>query len=268
MGLSVLMSVYMGDDPSLINQAMESIWDEQFRKPNQIVLVKDGPVNKAISDVIADWERRLAGHLILVELEQNAGLAAALNAGLSHCSYEMIARMDADDISMPKRFERQISFLNDNPDVDVVGGAIIDFRDGRDLKVVQYPLKHDQLRAFFRFRDPLAHPAVIFRKRFFEKVGFYDGNLMKDQDTELWFRGFKDGAIFANIEESVLRFRYTPELFRRRKDIKRTIVFFKLRWMINRELGYGLDAYIYLFAYSAMQLLPVAISKYIYEKYR
>lgn len=119
--LSVLMSVYNGDKPIFLEEALSSI-QAQNRKADSIVLVADGPLNKEIESVICRFEKILK--LIFVRLEANIGLGGALNEGLQYCEGDFIARMDSDDICHPERFEKQLAFFEENPEIDVIGSFV------------------------------------------------------------------------------------------------------------------------------------------------
>lgn len=112
--LSVLMSVYGKELPSNLNDSLSSVWSAQAVKPDQIVLVKDGPLNSRLDGVIDEWRQELGEVLTVVDLTANVGLGAALNEGLRYCKYELVARMDTDDIAMPVRFEKQIEFMQES----------------------------------------------------------------------------------------------------------------------------------------------------------
>jgi glycosyltransferase involved in cell wall biosynthesis len=131
MNFSVLLSVYKKENPSYLKQALTSIWDEQTLKPDQIVLVKDGALTLELDNVINEWLKKLGSLLTIVELPKNVGLGTALIEGLKYCKYDIVARMDTDDISLPQRFEKQIAFFEQNKDSVIVGSSILEFYDGR-----------------------------------------------------------------------------------------------------------------------------------------
>ncbi len=129
--LSVLMSIYSGDNPKYLYAAIESIIS-QTRPPDEIVVVKDGPLTNELSRIIKQWQQKRPGLFKVVSLTENRGLGVALQEGLKACSYDIVARMDADDISSPDRFEKQLRFLQDNPDVAVVSSWMACFEDNPD----------------------------------------------------------------------------------------------------------------------------------------
>lgn len=109
---SVLMSVYVKEKPDYLDTALNSIWLEQESRPTEIILVKDGPLTEPLEAIITKWHALLDSKMKVVALSQNVGLAQALNIGLSHCQYELVARMDTDDVSLPNRFKLQLEYLN------------------------------------------------------------------------------------------------------------------------------------------------------------
>ena len=111
MQISVLMSVYKSEKPICIDRALRSVWDDQTMKPEEIILVQDGPLGKELMEVINLWKAKLGEHLVTLQNKANLGLTKSLNKGLVYAKGELIARMDSDDISHPMRFERQIKFL-------------------------------------------------------------------------------------------------------------------------------------------------------------
>lgn len=261
-----LLPVYFKDKPEYFEKALNSLLNQE----TDILVLCDGPLTELQNTIIQKYTSKIQVHYF----PYNRGLAAVLNDGIRYSldnHYEFIARMDADDIALPDRLEKQISFLLQHPEVDIVGGAIeeIDENDQPRGKIVKYPLNHADCFHFFTKRDPLAHPAVIFRKRFFEKAGLYNVAYLKNQDTILWFEGFKKGCIFANIPDVVLKFRITDDFFKnRRSGIKRAWKMLKDRFYINKTLQYGLKSYFYAFAMFLITISPSIIKKLVYKLLR
>ena len=125
MNFSVLMSVYKNDKLEFLKAAIESIL-KQTVKPNEIVVVVDGPVETEIVQLLQNYETKIKCFK-LVFLEENLGLGNALEVGLNHCSYDFVARMDADDISVEDRFEKQIKAFQEEKSLSIVGGQIEEF---------------------------------------------------------------------------------------------------------------------------------------------
>lgn len=129
MKISVLLSLFAKENPTYFKLSMKSIWDDQIRKPDQIVLVEDGPITKELESIANEWKQKLGNILTIVKLERNQGLAIALNEGAKYCTGDFIARMDTDDISLPNRFQVQESYLLKHKDVVLLGGGMIEFND-------------------------------------------------------------------------------------------------------------------------------------------
>src|SRR5690348_1348881 len=118
MRLSILMSVYQRESPQFLREALESL-ATQTVPADEVVIVKDGPVGSDLDAAISSYREKLP--IACLQLEKNEGLGSALNAGLSKCGADLVARMDADDICACDRFEKQLAFFEQNPEADVVG---------------------------------------------------------------------------------------------------------------------------------------------------
>jgi glycosyltransferase involved in cell wall biosynthesis len=207
-GFSVLISVYANDHSVFFDRAFLSIWDHQTLKPNQIVLVKDGAIPHELHFVVERWKQKLGRVLKVIELSRNQGLGAALNAGLNACEYEIVARMDSDDLALPQRFEKQLEYLTSNRCVDILGTAVkeMDF-SGRIVGKRMVPVDHDSIIANL-WTCPLIHPTVMFRRTKILEVGNYSADLPRRQDYELWFRCAEQGLRFHNLPEILLEYRF------------------------------------------------------------
>lgn len=267
--IAVLLSVYRKDNPAFLITAIESILSQTYDNI-QLLIGVDGPVDGALDEVINNYSNY--PRVVVIRFKENRGLACVLNDLLYYSrnkGYTYLARMDADDVSPRNRFEKQKSFLDINPDVDVVGGSVAEIREDGSFtgKIVRYPATHEECKKRFQYRDPLSHPGVMFRSRFFEKAKGYRGNYRKNQDTMLWLDGFLSGCIFANINDVVINFRVNDDLYKnRRGGLKQASRMFKNRMTINKEMGYGFCAYFFAFAMFIITILPSGIRRIIYEK--
>ncbi len=271
MNLSVLMSIYHKEKPHYFDRCMQSIWDEQIRKPDEIVLVEDGPLTEELYAVVDRWGEKLGEVLKRVPLKKNIGTGGAKKIGVENCTHEYIAVMDTDDIATPERFEKQLAFLEQNEEIDVVGTYIreIDEKEQVVKELVKFPLTHDELYTFFAQRDPLAHPTTMFRRSFFDKVGNYRNDLHLAEDTLLWYDGFRTGCRFANMDFVGLNFRRSRDFYGRRANMKKTIELLKYRlFHINRDLHYGIKADLYAIAYFGISIAPSFIKKILYNTLR
>jgi len=217
MMFSVLLSVYESENPDYLDQALFSIWDEQTLKPSQIVLVQDGVLPKGLLSIVNKWTTSLPDIFTVVPLTHNIGLGAALNEGLNYCQYDLIARMDSDDIALPERFEKQVMFMEKHPEIAASSAQLEEWDASlmRCLGKRQLPLDSNSLANFAKRRSPLSHPLAIIRKDILLSLGGYPP-LRKAQDYALWSLMIASGYKLANIPETLLKMRTGNELFTRR----------------------------------------------------
>ena len=265
MTISVIMSVYKTEEPKYFKEALKSIWDDQSRKPEQIVLVEDGPLTDGLSAVIDRWKEKLGDVLCVCKNETNLGLTKSLNVALQHVTTDLVARMDSDDRSDAKRFERQEAYFESHPDVDIVGGALQEFDEGHDcLNVRNYPLTHEEAIKYIMKASPLAHPAVMMRMKMFHEGLKYDERFRMSQDIQLWFDAIMKGYHIGNIPEVVLYFRRAGDVFKRRSRVKAKNEFNIYMNGIYRMHGLWTTAYRYPIARYIFRNLPTPIVKWIY----
>lgn len=208
MGFSVLLSVYFKENPTFLNLSLASIINQTL-VPNEIILVKDGPLGEELNVVIERYLRDYPGIFRVVPLAENKGLGNALAIGVEHCTHELVARMDTDDIARSNRFETQVNFLNKHKEVDVVGSNIEEFnKTPGDLNRFKLnPEFHDTLIDQIKLKSPFNHPSIMFRKSSLLKAGNYNGDILLFEDYTLFLRMWKVGLKFHNIQEVLLDFR-------------------------------------------------------------
>ncbi|MHA1056262.1 glycosyltransferase [Enterobacter mori] len=267
---SVLMSVYINDDPEHLRVALNSIFHEQTLKPEQVVIVADGQLKTAQLSFISSFSASITSERVtFVELSQNVGLAAALNEGLKHCRHEIVARMDADDIALPRRFEKQISFLLSNPQIDVCGTLIdeIDTDTEEYISTRRVPLAHEKIKVFARKRSAVSHPSVMFKKSKVLAVGGYP-LFRKSQDFALWSLLLVNNAKFANIDEVLLKMRTGRDLMTRRG-----LSYLKYEYqVIHFQYKIGFISLSELLKYATVRtvfrILPAGVKKMLYAVVR
>lgn len=266
--LAVIMSIYAKDEAQYVSQAIESILNQSYQDFGFYILL-DGPVQKDV-ELYLDCIKDKRVHLY--SRDNNLGLAKSLNELLSIVlgkGIPFIARMDADDISLPTRFEKQLSFLYEHPIIDCVGTWAIEIKaNGDEFYRKMMPETHEECRKQFMIRDCLIHPTVMFRQSFFEKAGFYALDTYFGEDTMMWAQGFANNCIYANIPEYLFKFRLNDDFFNRRRGWKHAKGILALRWKVNRMLNFPLKAYIYAIAYAGMKMMPTRILSYLYRCFR
>lgn len=269
--IAVIMSLYKNDVLDFVRPSIESILCQTY-KEFDLYLQYDGPICTEVDEYLSAIKDE---RVHIQRRDENRGLAQSLNELLAiviPMGYEYIARMDADDISMLDRFEKQMAYLEQHPEIDCVGGAINEIdEEGNDKgKVTNYPCEANQARAFFSKRNPVAHPTVIMRKSLFEKSGcYYPTEFIRNEDTMLWYKAFLGGARIANLSDVVLNFRMTNAMFaQRRKGKKFAKSQLRLRKMINQNLKYGKTATVYAYAMYVLMISPAWILKLAYRLLR
>ena len=230
---SVLSSVYKKEKSKNLRESLNSILTQTLL-PTEIILVEDGPLDEMLYEVIEEFKKKCS-YLKVVLLDTNQGLGNALNEGLKHCRYDIVARMDTDDIAKPLRFEKQLAIFEKIPNLDVVSSWIDEFEgDISQIKSVrQLPEWDAQIRQYAKKRCPVNHPAVMFRRSAVIAAGGYQ-HFPLFEDYYLWVRMLMNGAKFHNIQESLLFFRFSPEMFKRRGGWKYAIDELRFQQMMRQ----------------------------------
>lgn len=209
------MSIYSGDIPEQIRQAILSVLN-QTALPEEFIIVVDGPVSDALMQIIRSFESLEI--IKILELPRNVGLARARNYAVKETNHDLVAVMDADDVSLLDRFSLQLKkFASDN--VDVVGGQIaeFDFKGGRQKfhSIRHVPLEHNQIIQRGRVTSPLNHVTLMFKKAIFEDIGGYQ-NIRILEDYDFFHRLYIHGATFANLEQVLVNVRAPEAQYSRR----------------------------------------------------
>lgn len=217
---SVAISVYKSDNPIYFDRALSSITDLQTIKPDEVVLVVDGPVSKNIDLVIKKYEDKYP-FFNVIRLETNGGLGNALKIAVENAKYDLIARMDSDDVSVNTRFAEQLSFFVNNPDIDIVGGDITEFID-KESNVVgkrSVPKSNYEIREYMKTRCAMNHVSVMYKKASVINAGGYQ-DWFWNEDYYLWIRMWLNGAKFANTGTVLVNVRVGEEMYQRRGGAK------------------------------------------------
>lgn len=260
---SVVMSVYIKDNPTFFKSAIESVLNQTI-PPDEIILALDGVLNDELYSII-DYYRNNSLFKFL-NFENSVGLGKTRHESILIASNDIIAVMDSDDIANPSRFELQISFLQLNPDIDIIGGFIEEFKlVPGDLRIVrEVPLRHNKIVALSKWRQSVNHVTVLFKKDAYLRSGGYRG-LRKTEDFDLFYRMFNSNLKFANIPEILVFVRFSSNQFIRRRGfsyLREEIEVFKKM----KEAGYiNFLQYISNIAIRIpLRLLPARVLKYFY----
>lgn len=212
------MSVYHKDSPNELVQSIESMLNQTVQC-EQFVLVEDGPIDRELSEIIDKYEEDYDGLFTIERMSENVGLGRALDAGIGKCRNELVARMDADDISLPERCEKLLLLFENNPNLAIAGTNIDEFYDDPNNPTLSrvVPSDYDAIRKYIRRRSPFNHPTVMFKKTEVIRCGGY-GKMRRKQDFDLFSRMLNMGCYALNLDESLLLFRANENNYKRRKS--------------------------------------------------
>lgn len=269
MTYSVLMSVYKKDNPDYLKLALDSIYENQIRKPDEVVVVFDGPLTDGLYEVLNEFRADKEEVVKYYPQEVNRGLGEALRIGAEKCTGDYILRMDSDDISVPERFEKQIRYIETHPEIDVLGSCIAEFDQSpveehkRIRKVYE---KHADIVKMGKKRNPMNHMTVCIKKSALMKSGSYETVLLLE-DYYLWMKMATKGCRFANLDEVLVNVRIGNGFNQRRSSKVQIQGWKKLQKLllegkiINRFEVIRNMLYIYGFVYC-----PVSLKKFVYDK--
>ena len=233
--VSVLMSVYIKEKPEYLEAALESIIKQTY-PVDEILLIEDGPLTEGLYAVIKKYQEAYPETLRTYAFKKNQQLGRALAKGVELCKNELIARMDTDDIAVPKRIAKQVAFMNAHPEVHVSGGSIREFNDeGTTDRIKTMPKTQEEILSYVKNRNPLNHMTVMFRKSAILEVGNYQ-HFPYLEDYSLWSRMLSKGYQIRNIEDVLVRARTGMALVRRRSGWTYFKDFAKLR-KFQHKLG-------------------------------
>lgn len=196
---SVLLAVYAKESPKLFQQSLNSLVNQTL-KADEVVLVCDGPLTRDLEEIIEVFKSQLP--LKIVRIPENVGFGSALQIGMKHCSHELIARADTDDISLPERFAIQIQYMVNHPEIDILGSSIYEFEDEvtNIYTEKKLPLGHKEILKYAKWRNPMNHMSVVFKSSAVYKAGGYS-NYRFAQDYLLWVQMIQAGCIFQNLPD-------------------------------------------------------------------
>ena len=217
---SVLMSLYIKEKAEYFKLCMESVLG-QTALPDEIVIVKDGPVSEEVDVALEDYVSKNRNLFKIVALTENKGLGLALSEGIQHCSNELVARMDTDDIAVPERFEQQLKMFESNPELDICGGQILEFEENEDNIVAErkVPLSHGEIIEYQKKRSAFNHMTVMFKKSKVLEAGNYKHCPLMEDDM-LWVDMINAGAKCANLSENLCKVRTNRDMIARRGGLK------------------------------------------------
>ena len=262
---SVLMSLYKKEKPEYLRLAVDSMLNQTV-KPDEIVLVEDGPLTDELYAVLDEYGDKLTR----VRNEKNLGLGLALNVGLRACRNELVARMDTDDISKPERCEEQLRYFEQHLETDIVGGDIAEFI-GDETNIVcrrVVPQSNEEIREYMKKRCAFNHMSVMYKKTAVEAAGGYQ-DWFWNEDYYLWIRMWLNGAVFGNTGTVLVNVRTGEEMYQRRGGKK----YFKSEkglqdYMLeHRMIGFGTYAMNVSKRFIVQEMLPNSVRGWVFRKF-
>lgn len=266
MNYSVLMSVYAKEQPEYLRMSIESMLNQTY-PTNDFVLVCDGELTEELYRVINHYRDRCLEIFHVIQLEQNVGLAKALNTGLPECKNDIVARMDSDDVSYPYRCEMQMEILQ-KQDYDIVGGNVDEFLETPDKIMSRrvVPCTHREIVRYSRKRNPFNHPTVMYRKKKVLAVGGYM-NFPLFEDYYLWVKMIQSGSKTYNIQKSLVCMRTGAGMYNRRGGLAYIEYLFKFRFALLKEQYInGIEFLVFSIGHTFVCLMPNWLRRLIYEK--
>ena len=268
MKCSVLMSVYKNDDPVFLKTALESIYEKQTRKPDEIVIVFDGELTEELYAVLDKFREDKTSVVLYYPQELNRGLGEALRIGSEKCTGDYIFRMDSDDISAPERFEKQLAYIEANPAIDVLGGDIAEFYNSpdEDMRLRICPEQHTDIVRMGKRRNPMNHVTVCIKRSALEKCGGYE-TLLLLEDYYLWLKMIAAGCRLENVHETLVYVRVGNGFDTKRSSRVRITGWKKLqKFMLHNKMISRFEAAVNMVYIVGFVYFPVGLKKLLYRK--
>lgn len=218
---SVITSMYKNDNPEFVRVALDSMLINQTVRPTEIVLVRDGLVPEVLDKLLNEYEARYPEVFNIIRLNQNGGLGKALKLGVESAKYDIVARMDSDDICLPNRFELQLQYMETHPECDIIGGQMTEFI-GEPSNIVGkriVPESNEDIYNYMKGRCALNHVTVMFRKNSILKAGNYQ-DWFWNEDYYLWVRMMMNKCVLANLSDVLVNVRSGENQYARRGGMK------------------------------------------------
>ncbi len=212
----MLMSLYLKEKAEYFDECMQSML-RQTVLPTEIVIVFDGPISGELRKMVEKYKAENPGLIKTVENEKNKGLGLALADGVPVCTYELIARMDTDDIAREDRFEKQLDLFLADPELDICGSHIIEFEGRIDnvLSKRKVPVVHKDIIEYQKQRSAFNHMTVMYKKSTVLRAGNYEHCPLMEDDM-MWIRMLIAGARCANVDDYLVYARTGYAMIERR----------------------------------------------------
>ena len=211
--VSVLIAVHHAINPIQVRVSIESIF-LQKNIPNQIIIIVDGAIGIELSEYLSHLNLKY-NQIVIFYLKENKGLAYALNYGLQKSNYELIARLDPDDMVVNNRFFEQKKEFDKNQTLSVCGSYVQETYKNNKKKLLKKPSKDNEIKVSLKTKNPIIHSTVMFKKSDIQSIGGYP-SIYKCQDYLLWIKCMENHLIFKNIDKAFVISKLDKSLMKRR----------------------------------------------------
>ena len=265
-GFSLLLCTYKDENPSYLRECFDSILAGTVH-PSEMVVVIDGPLTPELDEIVTRTVFPFETKIIQLPTRKTQGIAR--REGVAAAKHHWIALMDSDDCMAPKRFELQLATIEENPNIDIIGGHIAEFGDspGNPHSLRKVPTSHAEIISFARTRNPFNAMTVMFKKDLAVKSGNFR-RFPGFEDYDLWARMIKNGAICQNCDQVLVYARTGAGMYRRRRGLG----YIRQEWRMQRLLrSLGITTRLgfvkNLFLRMPSRMLPHAALERVYKKF-
>jgi glycosyltransferase involved in cell wall biosynthesis len=230
---SVLMPIYFGDKPKLLDKALNSVFKNTIC-PNHLYLIIDGQISTNLNLVILKYKKIYNSKIRIYRLKKNLGLSNALNFGLKKIREEIVIRADADDINMKSRFRHLLNKISEG--YHVVGSNITEYTNNKKNFSKKVPLTQADIASLIKYRNPFNHMSVAFRKSKILKLGGYP-SLHFFEDYALWAKVIRFKFKVANLDKSLVKVFVDNNFYKRRGGLKYIIYIINFqKFLLDQEI--------------------------------
>ena len=265
-GFSILMALYGGDNELKFKKAVDSVFQNTIN-PEKFILVIDGPLTDKLEVYVREVKNKYGELMDVLRIRENVGLAKALNLGLERISTSWVIRADSDDINLPTRFSELAKIHQENPELSLIGSAILEFdQNNLPTSVRRVPLNYEEIKRYAVRRNPFNHMSVAFKKDVVREVGGYPILYLRE-DYALWCLLIQKKIKMANSDLILVHVSAGADMYRRRGGIRYAIGEFKLQqFLIKCDIKGVADGVIDGSIRAILFMMPAYLRGWFYRK--
>ena len=255
--VSIILPSYNGE--RYIKEAIESVLNQSFGN-FELILINDGSIDKT-ADILEEYKNK--DSRIKTIHQENIGLAKSLNKGIRLAKGKYIARMDDDDLWLKEKLEKQIDFIEKNPEIGLLGTGCYEVTDkGKIIGKKIFPEKNQELQKDLIQYNPFIHSSIMAKREVFDEVGLYDEKFRESEDYELWLRIAENYKI-ANLAEPLVTKRYCKKSLSPAKDKEQLYFVLEAKKTAVRRGQYPKWCYFYFLKSWIFMKIPFFLRKFI-----